>query len=543
VNELTDSQLLRSYAEERSESAFAELVRRHLDFVYSAALRMVRDSHLAEDVVQGVFLALAKDASRLKNHPVLSGWLHLTTRNIASQTVRTEVRRREREQKAVAMNEPNPTQSEASWNEIAPELDEVLGELDESDRDALLLRYFERQSAREMGLKLGISEDAAQKRVNRAVDRLRELFSKRNVTIGTASLLVILSANAVQAAPAGLAVAIPAAVHTSAALTATKVIAMTTLQKTLIAATVAILAGAGIYEHKQAAKLRAETQSLRQQQAALSGQIQSLQQQRDSATNSLGMLADEISRFKASPTADELLKLQRENGLLRQQSPSNQPASTIQSLAKAMNDPAALELAQVQMREKLKNQYASLIHQMNLPPETADSLFNLIIDNDMKKKAIITQLTSGDIDVDTALQERNQGLADLNNQITALLGVAGYAQFDQFNHNSIATEAISRLNRKLGDQALNEDQTRQMQALLVAKPIEIMDEMDLFRPKESLDAYFQAIVDRGQSYLQEASAFLTPEQLAAATVIQSNLITSIRTQLTLGQQVIKKGGK
>jgi len=198
VNDQTDPQLLRAYAEHRSEPAFAELVRRHVDFVYSAARRMVCDSHLAEDVAQGVFLALAKNAPQLANHPVLSGWLHRTAQNIAAQTVRTDVRRRAREQEAAAMNELLAPEPDALWQHIAPLLDAALGELDEADRDALLLRYFERKSAREMAQTLGTSEDAAQKRVTRATERLREFFVKRGITVGAGGLVGVITANAIQ---------------------------------------------------------------------------------------------------------------------------------------------------------------------------------------------------------------------------------------------------------------------------------------------------------------------------------------------------------
>ena len=188
MNDHTDSQLLRAYTERRSEPAFAELVRRHVDFVYSAALRIVCDSHLAEDVTQGVFVALAKNAAQLTDHPVLSGWLHRTTQNIAAQTVRTDVRRRAREQEAAAMNELLSAEPDVLWKHIAPYLDVALGELSEPDRDALLLRYFERKSAREMAQTFGTSEDAAQKRVSRAVERLREFFAKRGVAVGASGL-------------------------------------------------------------------------------------------------------------------------------------------------------------------------------------------------------------------------------------------------------------------------------------------------------------------------------------------------------------------
>src|SRR6266568_6947142 len=217
MNSLTDQQLLLEYLERRSEAAFAELVRRHVDFVYSAALRMVRDAHLAQDVAQGVFVALAQSAPQLAARPVLSGWLHRTTQNLAANTVRSDVRRRAREQEAAAMNELH--EPDAVWEHIAPHLDNALGELSEADRDALLLRYFEGKSAREMAQTLGTSEDAAQKRVSRAVDRLRECLAKRGVTAGASGLVVAISANAVQAAPAGLTVAI----STAAALAGTTI--------------------------------------------------------------------------------------------------------------------------------------------------------------------------------------------------------------------------------------------------------------------------------------------------------------------------------
>src|SRR5678810_478068 len=205
MNGETDAQLLHAYAESRSEAAFNELVRRHVDLVYSAARRMVCDPHLAEDVTQGVFVALAKSASQLADRPVLSGWLHRTAQNIAAQTVRTIERRRAREQEAVAMNELLAADSDFSWKHIAPHLDAALGELSEPDRDALLLRYFERKSASEMAQTLGVSDEAAQKRVSRALERLREFFAKRSVTVGASGLVVVISANAIQAAPVGLA--------------------------------------------------------------------------------------------------------------------------------------------------------------------------------------------------------------------------------------------------------------------------------------------------------------------------------------------------
>ena len=348
MNHQTDQQLLADYAGHRTETAFAELVRRHVDFVYSAAIRMVRDAHLAEDVTQGVFVALAQNARQLTNRPVLSGWLHRTAQNLAANTVRSEVRRRAREQESVAMNELLSTESDVKWENIAPHLDAGLGVLDEADRDALLLRYFERKSAREMAAVLGTSEEAAQKRVSRAVEKLREFFAKRKITVGAGGLTILISANAVQSAPIGLAAAISAAalagtaVSTSTVIAvATKTIAMTALQKTLITATIAVAAGTGIYEAKQAADTRAEMQTLQQQQAPLADQIRQLQRERDDATNRLAWLTEEIEKNQKNNL--ELFKLRGEVTRLRGDS---------QALASLKADPtgAAGRVAKIKAR-------------------------------------------------------------------------------------------------------------------------------------------------------------------------------------------------
>jgi RNA polymerase sigma factor (sigma-70 family) len=335
MNGLTDQQLLSEYARHRSEPAFAELVRRHVDCVYSAAVRMVRDAHLAKDVTQGVFVALAQNARPLADRTVLSGWLHRTAQNLAANTVRSDVRRRAREQEAAAMNEMLAADPDVSWENIAPLLDTALGELGESDRDALMLRYFEKKSAQEMAGVLGISDEAAQKRVSRAVEKLRGIFAKRKMAVGAGTLTILISANAVQSAPAGLAATISAAAvlagtaaTTSTVITATKAITMTTIQKTVITAALAAAVGTGIFEAHQAAQLREQTQVLQQQQASLTEQIRQLQQEQDDATNQLTALLAENEQLKSNSNENELLKLRGEVGVLRAQLASAKSAAT-----------------------------------------------------------------------------------------------------------------------------------------------------------------------------------------------------------------------
>ncbi|EEF62880.1 sigma-70 family RNA polymerase sigma factor [Pedosphaera parvula] len=320
MNSLTDQQLLRDYAGSRSEAAFAELVRRHIDFVYSAALRMVRDRHLAEDITQGAFVALAQNAEQLTKHPVLAGWLHRTSQNLAANAVRAEVRRRAREEKSAAMNEQLSNETDATWESVAPHLDAALGELSETDRDILLFRYFQGKSAREIAQTLGLTDEAAQKRVNRAVERLREIFAKRGVTVGAGSLLVLISGNAVQAAPTGLFTIIStsaAMAGTAAISTATKTIAMTTLQKSLLTATLIATVSTSIYQTKQASTLRAQMQNLQQQLQPLTDQNRQLTLDREKGTRQLSALRAEIGRLNSNQS--ELLRLRSETGRLRHQ--------------------------------------------------------------------------------------------------------------------------------------------------------------------------------------------------------------------------------
>jgi RNA polymerase sigma factor (sigma-70 family) len=318
VNTWTDQQLLREYAERHSEAAFSELVRRHVDLVHSAAKRMTGDAHSAEDVTQSVFMALAQNAARLSRHPVLSGWLHTTARNLAAKTVRATARRQLREKEAAAMNPYSSTENEPLWDDIAPHLDAALGELNDDERDALMLRYFEKKSAPEIAALIGISDAAAQKRVTRALERLRQLFAHRGITAGAGGLALIIGARAVEAAPITLAANISttalagAAVPASTVITATKAIAMTTLQKTLVTATIAILAGAGIYETRQASLLRQQNQTLEQRPAA--DPLPHSQTTPDESSNSLASLRQENEQLKSNQT--ELLKLRGEVGAL-----------------------------------------------------------------------------------------------------------------------------------------------------------------------------------------------------------------------------------
>lgn len=219
-------QLLREFAERQSETAFSELVRRHLNLVYSVALRQTGNAHQAEEITQAVFIILARKAGSLGRKTILSGWLYQTARLTAANFLRTERRRAFREQEAYMQSLSDESGPEV-WPQIAPLLDDAMAKLGQKDRDAVVLRFLEGKSLQEVGAAMGASEDAAKMRVNRALEKLRKLFSKRGVVLTTPLIAGAVSASSVQAAPAGLAVTVTALTAPEAVVT----VSMTTLVK------------------------------------------------------------------------------------------------------------------------------------------------------------------------------------------------------------------------------------------------------------------------------------------------------------------------
>ncbi|MCX6953862.1 MAG: sigma-70 family RNA polymerase sigma factor [Verrucomicrobia bacterium] len=271
---IPDAELLRCYAESRSEEAFAEIVRRYLNLVYFTALRRTSDGHLAEDITQVVFTTLARQAASLARHPVLTGWLYTTTRFTAAKAVRTAQRRKSSEQEAGTMNElfrdgGNPD----DWEKLRPVIDDALDELDDRDREAVLMRCLEHRRFAEIGAALGLSEDTARKRVERALDKLRTLLERRGLSSTTAALAAALANQAGVAAPAGLAASVTGAALAGSAATAGAGLAtfmsITKLQAGIVG--VLALAGAAGYllQAETNAGLRRDLAAAREQQQAM----------------------------------------------------------------------------------------------------------------------------------------------------------------------------------------------------------------------------------------------------------------------------------
>lgn len=273
-----DATLLRQYAETRLEAAFTELVRRHINLVYSAALRQVGgDTHLAQDVVQSVFTDLSRKAAAVAQCPVLAGWLHTSTHYAAAKAVRSEQRRRLREQHAHAMQELlNNSAHDAEWSRLRPVLDVAIKQLPPEDRDALLLRFFEGRGFAVVGQRLRLTENAARMRVERSLDKLRAELARRGINSTSSALATVLVAQAVTAAPAPLASSVTAAALTGTAATGAiaSFLQFMALTKTQLTVAGALLVGGG-----------ASLVSQQQAQATLQNEIARLEQENAGSTD------------------------------------------------------------------------------------------------------------------------------------------------------------------------------------------------------------------------------------------------------------------
>ncbi len=342
-----ETECLRDYVDKGSEQAFAELVRRCLPLVYSAALRQLNgDEAAAKDVAQTVFIDLARKARSLVDREVLSGWLYTSTRYAAASFLRSHQRRQAREQHAVSMQDTTvPPAGEDAEHDLRPVLDEALNKLAAEERNLLVLRFFQNKAFREVGSALGISEDAARMRVGRALEKLQERLGARGAALSVAALGTFLSAEGAIAVPAGLATSITTAALASAAGAAgaasiatswIKLIAMTKIKVGIIGAVITAGVVVPWISHQQALdQLRQENQSLRLQ----TEQANQLAVENQRLSNALANVrnAQELSGDQLR----DLLRLRNEVGVLRRQ--TNELHAALPAAASKAGNPSPAE--------------------------------------------------------------------------------------------------------------------------------------------------------------------------------------------------------
>ena len=264
---IDDMDLVRQYARCKSEEAFATLVSRHVNLVYSVALRQVRDAHLAEEITQTVFIILARKAGSLTSKTVISGWLYRTARYASAKAVTMQLRRQHREQEAYMRAQLNEIESN-TWMQIEPVLDTAMAQLGEKDHNAVVLRFFEDRNFKDISASLGTTEAGAKMRVNRALEKLRAFFTKRGLTFSAAAIAGAIAANSVQAAPIGLATSVTvAAIKGTTVTTSTlaliettlKFMAWTKLKTAVLVGTIAIMAAGTATVTMQRTKAKADS--------------------------------------------------------------------------------------------------------------------------------------------------------------------------------------------------------------------------------------------------------------------------------------------
>jgi RNA polymerase sigma factor (sigma-70 family) len=552
------SQFTRDPAASEGQDAFKALVERHLNLVYSAALRQVRSPELAEEVSQGVFTQLACHSAALKPGTILAAWLHQVTHHAAIDVVRREARRQAREQIACEMSLLMDDNA-ADWTQIEPHLDKAVQSLDETDRAAILLRFFENKSLREVGETLGASEDAAQKRVGRALDHLRDYFVKNKIATRTAGLAGVLSAHVIQAAPVGLSstiaagslAAVTASLSASASLTAAKIIAMTTLQKIAIGA---VLVGATVtiaLQHREVSRLQQENAGIAQQQArekTLTQQIQQLQQERDQATNDLASIKEENATLKNRPT--EVLKLRGEVGTLRDQK-AQLGATT--AISKMTATPEARQLLHDQQKVGMGMIYKQFATQLKLTPDQTEKFNDLLADYVMQNVDQVTTALRDKPAPDQLSQIFAGQTATLDQNIQSLLGDDALAQYRDYSKNLLgnitADQFKDSFTGSADEKKAKADQLRQsiqqetqsaltaaglpadFQTLPMLNFVNIASEQQADQSIKLMEGIYQRVAS-------SASSYLSPDEIAKLQAFAKKAIANNTAALNMNRVVM-----
>jgi RNA polymerase sigma factor (sigma-70 family) len=526
---LDDAELLRRYATASDEDAFHTLVQRRFGLVYAIALRQVGgDAHLARDVAQHVFVALARQATALSHRTVISGWLYRAARYTAIDIVRADRRRRRREEEAHRMQEftsdPDSSAASPDWRALRPVLDETLSELNDSDRDAVMLRIFEERSFAEIGALFRVTEDAARMRVDRALDKLRHRLRRRGLTSTTAALSVILAEQALAAPPAGLATSIASSALASAKLAAgasaigSAAFLMSTT-KTFVATGIVVIAALVIgVQQARLATSRTETAA-------------TLQQEIDSLKNKAATLAAPTSvpqppAVRADPSAPP---------------PSTSASPALDAQAKAFlqsyearqrlraTSPEFQQLSIRAVRANTRLNYAPLLHASNLSADQIAAFEDLLVDQAWNSLDVTgARLSLGLRRDDPVLQQQmKRDDAAFEAKLRERLG-------DDFTEQYLRFEATAPLRELTSVLASNLYHTAT--PLTTAQAKQITQVVDRYLPNlENLDQRWRTHPRIAESILADSRALLAPAQHAALAAQFDNQHWAVESVWKLNQ--------
>ncbi len=511
-----DAQLLRRYGQDRSEPAFTTLVQRHVNLVYFAALRRVGgDRHLADEVTQRVFTDLSRKALSLTNRPVLTGWLYTSTRYAAAQAVRSEQRRRHYEQEAHAMRETDSTPVE-NWEQLRPVIDEALDELSERDREAVLLRYFENRPLTEIGVKYRLSPDAARMRVDRALEKLRALLTKRGIASTSSALAIVFIAQAGLAAPADLIATVVSASLGPAGAATTATLA---LWKILAAITVAGI-GAGVLYHgiglNSSPSTSVTTNAKHPTAAALAPTLSAPAVTHVAPTTAPDAKGKNDRRGRTTESFGW-----RQVSLFAGEETEKTPHTVKEFKAKMETDAEFSETVTAQATDHLDRFYGYLFRALNLPAPELNQFKALLIDKErIKIDAVGAQQSLGFPMRETRglLHEGvEQGQQTVDAEIEALLGDAHYIQYLRYREDLVQWTATNEVARKLEATAtpLTDKQANELVLLLRQSLLRIRSPFSFSLGFGA--GLFPAHIGSGlnQYVFDQAGEFLSPPQVEA----------------------------
>ncbi len=583
---MEDRELLRDYAEHRSEAAFTGLVARYVNLVYSAALRMVGDPHLAKDVAQIVFIGLAQKSHTIRDPGALASWLYRATHNAAIQTIRTENRRRGRETEAMkrsALDDNSPT----TWAEISPYLDEAMLQLKPVELQVVMLRYFDGKSLRETGQALALSDDAVQKRVARALEKLRRHFARRGVTASAALVTTLIAANSVQAAPAGLAAGLASAVftrfgHAQAAGWLAKIFAMTTKTKIIIAAALVLAAATSLtMQHQEISQLRDQMALAdKTARAATAQRIKDAKQIKDLGQGHVVQIRNDahisltLSGYNGVPSDEDLKPIAakveamvnehfaqqlKEMGLPGPAAAASGPGDdTFIKVAMDMfNSPAFRASMAADAKKDAEKEYADMIGHFNLSADEHDHFLALLTDRETSLDDVILKLMDPSLTVAdrAALRQQQEDLKSASDaKVEEFLNNEGdYAYFKNYMDQKPDLTEVNALNTSLANtaQPLTQAQSDALVNLLYQERTNFKFTVDLKSPSLNLSTisdaeiatHFQEEQQLQNQIAEKAAAILNPEQLTAFKRNQAQALQSDQTGFEVVHQLYRPGAK